>query len=335
MPSDYASLQLFRLLGHLPLLLHPNPQNVLVVAFGGGIALGSVAQHDLRHIDCVEIVPEVINAARQHFGEFNHYILDSLETSPVRIAIDDGRNFLFTSQNPYHVVTGDATHPTSADSWVLYTRDFYQLCKDRLTPDGIMAQWLPLHGLSTENYKTILRTFQSVFPHATLWLTNDYTIVLGTLQEVQLDLSFLEQKLRSEKVRQSLEEVHLGDPFALLSCFLMDEESLRAYVGEGPLNTDNHPHISFLRSRSWLLGNVLAQVGRMEEAEKTFAKIIKMAPNYLRAYLSLGYLYAQKGKPDKAMAMYRRAETIAPDTPQARSSLKTVYKKIRQLGAAE
>lgn len=443
-PSDYASLQLFRLLGHLPLLLHPNPQNVLVVSFGGGIALGSVAQHDLRHIDCVEIVPEVMNAARQHFGEFNHHILDHLETSPVRIAIDDGRNFLFASQNPYHVITGDATHPTSADSWVLYTRDFYQLCKDRLTPDGIMAQWLPLHGLSTENYKTILRTFQSVFPHATLWLTNDYTVVLGTLQEVQLDLSFLEQKLRSEKVRQSLEEVNLGDPFALLSCFLMDEESLRAYVGEGPLNTDNHPHVSFLRSHSfkhtgwqvlqdvgrhrvdvfpfvkgvsetrlaevesrlqayalskkqilqadvlrmqrksqaallayknavklnpedrtaaffvqdlgrqiidlyqlhlldrpndvearWLMGNVLAQVGRMEEAEKTFAKIIKMAPNYLRAYLSLSYLYAQKGKPDKAMAMYRRAETIAPDTPQARSSLKTVYKKIRQLGAAE
>ena len=267
---------------------------------------------------------------------------------------------------------------------------------------------------------------------------------MGTLQEVQLDLSFLEQKLRSEKVRQSLEEVNLGDPFALLSCFLMDEESLKAYVGEGPLNTDNHPHIIFLRSRSfkqtgwevlqdvgrhrvdvfpfvkgvsetrlaevesrlqayalskkqilqadvlrmqrksqaallayksavklnpedrtaaffvqdlgrqivdlyqlhlldrpndvearWLLGNVLAQVGRMEEAEKTFAKIIKMAPNYLKAYLSLGYLYAQKGKPDKAMAMYRRAETIAPDTPQARSSLKAVYKKIRQLGAAE
>ena len=46
-PTDYGSFQLFRLLGHLPLLLHPNPQDVLVVALGGGIALGAAAQHDV------------------------------------------------------------------------------------------------------------------------------------------------------------------------------------------------------------------------------------------------------------------------------------------------
>ncbi len=443
-PSDYASLQLFRLLGHLPLLLHPDPQDVLVIAFGGGIALGSVAQHALRRIDCVEIAPGVLDAARQHFAEFNHHILDSLETSKVHITIDDGRNFLLTRPNSYHVITGDATHPTSADSWVLYTRDFYQLCKNRLTPDGIMAQWLPLHGLSVEAYKTILRTFQSVFPHATLWLTNDYAVILGTRQKVRLDWGLLKQKLRSDKVRQSLEGVNLGDPFALLSCFLMDAKTLKAYVGAGLLNTDDHPHISFLRSSGfkktgwrvlgdvgahrvrvfpfvkgikrdsqtavetrleayfqskgyilqadilrmqrrgrsafqayrkalklnpedrtaaffvghlgqqiaaqyqrhllarpkdaetrWQLGNLYAQLGRVEAAEKTFKKTVEMAPNYLKAYLSLSYLYAQKGLPDRALAVYRRAEDVAPDTPQVRASLKSAYEKIRRQAAAQ
>ena len=52
-PTDYSSLQIFRLLGHLPLLLHPDPQEVLVVSLGGGIALGRrspvrAAPHHLR-----------------------------------------------------------------------------------------------------------------------------------------------------------------------------------------------------------------------------------------------------------------------------------------------
>ena len=443
-PSDYASLQLFRLLGHLPLLLHPDPQDVLVVAFGGGIALGSVAQHPLRRIDCVEIVAAVLPAAQQHFGAFNHHILDSLETSNVHITVDDGRNFLLTRPQSYHVITGDATHPTSADSWVLYTRDFYQLCKERLTRDGIMAQWLPLHGLSVTDYKTILRTFQSVFPHATLWLTNDYALIIGSVQEIQLNLDLLEKKLLSEKVQKSLESVDLGDPFSLLSCFLMDEKTLDNYVGAGPLNTDDHPHISFLRSlgfkkpgwriledlgahrmrvfpfirgieeRSrdavkrrmeayfqsrefvlqadilrmqrrgpaafqayskalklnpedltaaffvrqygeqiakqyqqhlhtrpkdaearWRLGNLYAQIGRMDQAQKAFERTVELTPDFLKAYLSLSYLYAQKGQPDRALSVYRQAEEIAPDTPPAKASMKSAYEKIHRLITAQ
>ena len=250
-PSDYASVQMFRLLGHLPLLLHPDPQDALVIAFGGGIALGSVSQHPLRRIDCVEIVPEVLGAAGGHFAEFNHHILDSLVATNVQITIDDGRNFLFTRDRKYDVITGDATHPTTTDSWVLYTREFYQLCKDHLSADGIMAQWLPLHGLTVENYKTILRTFQTVFPHASLWLTNDYTLILGTQQKLRLDWRLLEESLTHAKVRRSLEEVDLGDPYALLSCFLLDERGLAEYVGDGPINTDDHPLISFRRSTSF------------------------------------------------------------------------------------
>lgn len=263
-PTDYGSFQLFRLLGHLPLLLHPNPQDVLVIALGGGIALGAAVQHDIRHIECVEIVPEMLEAAREHFSEFNHHILSNLETVAVEIIIDDGRNYLRSRKVTYDVITGDATHPISTDSWVLYTREFYELCKARLTENGIMAQWLPFHGLPVEDYKTILRTFQSVFPHATLWRTNNYTVMVGTAQELKPDLALLEQKLESEKVRQSLEEVDLGNAFALLNCFLMDEETLRNYVGEGLLNTDDHPYLSFVGPRGFKQEGweVLVDLGR-------------------------------------------------------------------------
>ena len=254
-PTDYSSLQIFRLLGHLPLLLHPDPQEVLVVSLGGGIALGGAAQYEPRRITCVELVPEVIDAARAHFGEFNHHVLENPTAWNIELVIDDGRNFLLSSRDTYQIITGDATHPTSADSWVLYTKEFYELCRGRLSADGIMAQWLPFHGLPPDDYKTIVRTFQHVFPHATLWRSNNYSIMVGTMQPLAIDWERLKEKMAPPRVHRSLEDIDLGNSFALLNSLVMDEETLRRYVGEGPLNTDDHPYISFVSPKGYSSGS--------------------------------------------------------------------------------
>ena len=254
-PTDYSSLQIFRLLGHLPLLLHPDPQEVLVVSLGGGIALGGAAQYEPRRITCVELVPEVIDAARLHFGEFNHHVLENPTAWNIELVIDDGRNFLLSSRDTYQIITGDATHPTSADSWVLYTKEFYELCRAHLSTDGIMAQWLPFHGLPPDDYQTIVRTFQHVFPHATLWRSNNYSIMVGTMQPQTIDWELLNEKMTPPRVHRSLEGIDLGNAFALLNTLVMDEVALRRYVGEGPLNTDDHPYISFVSPKGYSSGS--------------------------------------------------------------------------------
>ena len=254
-PTDYSSLQIFRLLGHLPLLLHPDPQEVLVVSLGGGIALGGAAQYEPRRITCVELVPEVIDAARLHFGEFNHHVLENPTAWNIELVIDDGRNFLLSSGDTYQIITGDATHPTSADSWVLYTKEFYKLCRAHLSTDGIMAQWLPFHGLPPDDYKTIVRTFQHVFPHATLWRSNNYSIMVGTMQPQAIDWELLNEKMTPPRVHRSLENIDMGNAFALLNTLVMDEVALRRYVGEGPLNTDDHPSISFVSPKGYSSGS--------------------------------------------------------------------------------
>ncbi|MCY3738970.1 MAG: fused MFS/spermidine synthase [Gemmatimonadaceae bacterium] len=250
-PTDYGSFQVFRLLGHLPLLLHEDPREVLVVALGGGIALGAVARHDLTRVDCVEMVPDMVAAARQEYGTFNHRVLEGLEESPIHISFDDGRNHLLASGRRYDVITGDATHPTSTDSWILYTRDFYELCRSRLKEGGIFVQWLPFHGLLVDDFRTVLRTFGSVFEHATLWRTNHFSVMVGTAGPLRVDLAELEARYDRPEVRESLLEADLGTPLDVLSCFLLDEDSFAAYVGEGPVNSDDHPHLSFASRRGF------------------------------------------------------------------------------------
>ena len=244
-PTDYGSFQVFRLLGHLPLLLHEDPREVLVVALGGGIALGAVVRHDVTRVECVEMVPDMVAAARQEYGPFNGHVLDRLEERPIHISIDDGRNHLLASGRRYDVITGDDTHPNSTDSWILYTRDFYELCRSRLKEGGIFVQWLPFHGLQVDDFRTVLRTFGSVFEHATLWRTNHFSVMVGTTGPLRVDLAELGARYDRRPVRESLEEADLGTPLDVLSCFLLDENSFAAYVGEGPVNSDDHPHLSF------------------------------------------------------------------------------------------
>jgi len=246
-PTDHASIQVFRLLGNLPLLLHPAPETAVVIAFGGGVTLGAVEMHPLEHVDCVELVPGVVGAA-PYFAEYNNRVFDRLSTGKVELIADDGRNHLLRTERTYDIIIADATHPATADSWVLYTQEFYRLCKRRLNEGGYVAQWLPLHGLASDDYKAIVRTFRSVFPHASLWVTSDYSVMLGTPERLRIDVDRLEERLGREDVRASLADVDLDDPIAFLATFALDEDAVSEYVASGPIKTDNRPDMDFVGS---------------------------------------------------------------------------------------
>jgi spermidine synthase len=49
-----------KLLAHLPLLLHPNPRQVLIIGLGSGVTAGAALTHPIDRADVVEISPEVV-----------------------------------------------------------------------------------------------------------------------------------------------------------------------------------------------------------------------------------------------------------------------------------
>lgn len=335
-PLDYQSFQTFRMLGHLPLLLHPNPKRVLTIAFGGGIALGAVAQHSIDEVDCVEICPGVLSAS-DYFTGVNHRVL---ENPRVNLVIDDGRNYVLTSDKVYDVITGDATHPRAADSWVLYTEEFYELCRDRLAEDGVMCQWLPLHGLAEEDYKTILKTFSSVFPHSTLWFTNNFTIMIGTPGKLKIDFSLLRERMKEESVRLSLGEVSLADPVAFLSTFIMDEDAIKKCVADAGTNSDDRPQVVSAESRAYgrntvieniwgintLRGRVLPFLTDLGETEEEVQAVKAKFEKYYksRRHNILARLYWVSGVLSRAVSEYEEAISENPEDEDARHLLREV-----------
>jgi spermidine synthase len=321
-PTDRASIRTFRLLGNLPMLLHDDPQDVLVIAFGGGITLGAVDLHRPRRLDCVEVVPGVFEAAR-HLARYNRRIFERLDQPPIEIVVDDGRNHVLRTDRRYDVIISDSTHPGTADSWILYTEEFYRLCSRRLAPGGMMAQWLPLHGLSAEDHRTVLRTFRRVFPHATLWMTRGYTILLATPERLEIDYTRLEERLADEDVRTSLYEVDLDDAASFVSALALDEEACAEYAGSGEVNTDDRPRVSLAdRSRAGTATGLSALVeliphlvmqpdprwrfdsdlDRQEVARRFAARAL-----YYRADVAL-----KLGDPRTAMRELQRARAIDP-----------------------
>lgn len=246
-PTTRAALACFKLLGTVGPLLHPDPDDVFIIAVGGGIAAGATLQHPgVESIEIVDIESTVIQAARL-LGEYNHDLLDD---SRVEVVINDGRNQLLMSPRKWPVIICDSTHPKASDSWVLYTQEFYRLARQHLEDGGVFVQWVPVHGLTPAELKGIVATFQSIFPHASAWIsaatdkrgaTEFYVLLVATEDELQIDVQALKGQLDDPALQADLRPYDLGKPFGLLASFLSGEDGLESWAKGVPLNTDDLP----------------------------------------------------------------------------------------------
>jgi spermidine synthase len=244
-PVDPASLLTFRVLAHLPMLLHPDPLNVMVLSLGGAITTGSVARHPLEQIDAIELCPPVVKAAAL-FESWNYGVL---RDPRLQVILQDGRNHLLTTPKKYDVITADATHPWSADSWILYTKEMYRLVRSRLTDQGIFCQWVPLHWMSMDDFKCVLRTIRTEFPYMSLWYTGSYVVALGSQKPIRLDISDFTRRMQKPAIRQDLASVGVDSPASLLGLHLLVDDGIDRFVGPGPLNTDDLAYLEHSASR--------------------------------------------------------------------------------------
>ena len=250
------------LLAHLPLLLSPRPDTVLVICFGTGTTCGIAGTNpSVKQVDCAEISPAVV-ASAGYFSDVNYH---AAQNPKVRLIIDDGRNYLLRSRRRYNVITLEPMHPYLASATNLYSADFYRLCRERLAAHGIMAQWAPLHVLSRPQYRMLIASFVSSFPHASLWFLGTEGILIGGLDPLQIDIAALKRTMSADGVVNDLAKISLTGPERLLSCFLMDERHIREFVKDVPVISDDMPRIEFSAPHNLVLPSNLLWTENMEE----------------------------------------------------------------------
>lgn len=241
---------------HLPLLLHPQPRDVLFLGLGTGVtASGAVRHPEIERITVVELIPEVVAAARL-LGAGNRQVFADQR---VRVVVDDARHYLLTSPADYDVVVGDLFVPWESETGYLYTQEHFERIRDRLRPGGFCCQWLALYQLGPDEFRIIADTFASVFPETTLWWGHleprrPMVALLGTIEPLHWDSELLSRRcdvLNSHG--EELVDEQLRTPERLLESLLGQWPA----SGDAVLNTVEHPRIEFLTPWSQQGGRLL------------------------------------------------------------------------------
>ena len=236
--TDEVTTYVHRRIGHLPMALHPDPRTALVIGLGGGATAGAVSLHG-PSVDVVELAASVVRGASL-FDRANYGVLSRPN---VRIRVDDGRNYLMLTPKQYDIVTADVIHPIYAGSGNLYSAEYFRLIRRVLKPGGMVLQWVA--GTDAE-YKLIARTFLSVFPETTVWA--DGSLLVGMVEPLRLRREAFERKLRSPGSAQGLHDLNVESWDRLLAAFVAGAPELRAFVGDGPILTDDRPLVEYFLS---------------------------------------------------------------------------------------
>ena len=146
---------------HVPMAVHPNIQDVLVIGAGDGGVVRELARYDtIRSIDLVEMDAQVIEACRRFLPE-NACRLDD---ERVHIYFDNALRFIRRKQAQYDLIIVDSNDPFGSSEGY-FTREFYGICYNALRDDGILVnqQGSPFYRHDAEamqrSHQRIVRTF--------------------------------------------------------------------------------------------------------------------------------------------------------------------------------
>lgn len=119
---------------HVPMAVHPNVQDVLVIGAGdGGVARELLRYDSVRHIDLVEIDRQVVEVCQRFFP-----FAKSLDDERIRLHFADGLRYVRNKVDAYDLIIVDSTDPFGPGEG-LFTKEFYGNCFKALHADGVMV----------------------------------------------------------------------------------------------------------------------------------------------------------------------------------------------------
>jgi spermidine synthase len=243
--TTYAQRRHFILKADLPLLLHPDPQDVAVIGLGLGITLGAIDRYpSVRNIEVIELTREMVNA-QPYLENISGGVLRSPK---IHLRIDDGRNFMAMTDRHFDMITADPIHPRVTGVGYLYTREYYESIKRCLRPRGVVCQWMPMYRISKTSFDVAFRTFVSVFPNASFWYVRGHGLFVATQEPLRINFTALAERMLNPAVKRDLESIEIHSAPQLLAHLMMGPAQIAQYLGSSSsrtLNTDDNAYLEY------------------------------------------------------------------------------------------
>ena len=244
----------------IPLLLHPEAKSVFFLGIGTGIPAGEAAspKYGLNRIVACELSPDVITASKKHFASYTNHLFNNPK---VQIVADDGRHYLYTTNEKFDIINSDLFVVYDKGAGDLYTREHFLSAAKHLNPSGIFVQWIPLYQLTEKEFNIIAKTAMDVFPQVTVWRNlflphmDAIAIVCQNNQEPLLSPSAIGLGPENRQLASTIERQGKlrPDPNTLLLYYCGNLSGAADILKDTPLNTEDRPLIEYMTPLSFSL----------------------------------------------------------------------------------
>lgn len=162
----------------LATLMHTAKRDkALVIGFGTGTTARAFHAAGFHDLDIADLSADIYKMSAGYFREVNDGVL---EKSGVTAHVIDGRNLLMLGEKKYDVISIEVTSIWFAGASSLYNREFYQLAKQRLRPDGVLQQWMQLHHATPLDMLYILSTIRAEFEYVWVYFLGGQAIIVAS-----------------------------------------------------------------------------------------------------------------------------------------------------------
>jgi len=238
--TTYASKRYMSAFVYLPLALRPQARSALLISYGVGVTAKRLVETQwLDSIDIVDISKTILDLGSIVWPGPTNPLVDRR----AHVHVEDGRFFLLTTSRRFDLITSEPPPPKSAGIVNLYTREYFQLVRDRLTDNGIASYWLPVYQLSEWDSKAIIRGFCDAFPDCSMWNGGGAEWILigsrgGWRAPAYADFA---RQWRHPVSRTQLVRLAIETPEQLGATFIADAGMLARLTADTPPLTDDHP----------------------------------------------------------------------------------------------
>ena len=223
-------------------LARPDAQSMLVIGFGGGVALAGVPPQ-VRELDVVELEPAIIRANQAASGERDW---DPLQDPRLNLAINDARNAILLSSKRYDAILSQPSHPWTGGASHLYTREFLALAKSRLNSGGLFLQWINSQFVDEALLQTLAATVLDQFRHVELYQPERQVLMfLGSDRPIGLWDGPQGAATALRRHRRHYNRLGMRAVEDALAMLTLDDAGLRAFAAGAPLNTDGRNRLAF------------------------------------------------------------------------------------------
>ncbi len=157
---------------HLPMALVEEKEKILVLGGGDGMVVREILKYkDVKEIHLVDLDPRMTDLGKNNpiFQKLNKH---SLEDPKVTIFNQDAFSFVENSKDIYSAVIIDLPDPNDTGLAKLYTKEFYELLKKRMSRFGVMVTQSTSPYFAPTAFWCIYHTVNQVFENPVAYNVN-------------------------------------------------------------------------------------------------------------------------------------------------------------------